>query len=563
MTLARQTLVRSLALALLAAVLIFVTVEWLRARDRENALERVVNAHQTEIVRQSCESDPLWFLAGPRTGRPRLEDRLQPDADVRLPRPGNEELPFEVFAYDNEFSPTSTAGPRFPDEFKREMRAATPVRFVKGSYTGRAGTGLQMARLTGWTGPCAVLLFRLQPASGQTLTRALLFAGLVVTCFGVALLALRPTTVRIRKLAEAARASARQNYSGIAAVKGNDEISALGSTFNETAADIRQRMVDAQDRGEALQRYVANVTEGVAAPLAALELRLGDLERNARLPADSAAEVRAALREAHHLTSRLQNLAAVAHLRTVTDATPRQSVDLRPLVERVVATRAPLARAAEVAVELAPSDGTATVAGDASLIEQAISNVVDNAILYNRPGGKVRIELRGYEHGGRFTLRVIDNGPGRRRRRVRRPHGEQALSRRRSHERDAPAAAASASRSHEKSPTASGCSWICDGRRRGGSRWRFRQGQELEMGELVERAIAGKSLNHEGPKKTQEVFSMALHGSVFCDKRFDAGSIIATVHVPPHAAPVARGSIAFDAARPFEAAGTGAGTHFH
>jgi signal transduction histidine kinase len=402
MTLARQTLLRSLLLALPAALLIFAGVEWLRGRERENALERVVNAH-----------DPHWFLAGPRTGRPSAQDRLQPDADVRLPRPTTEELPFEIFAYDHEFSPTSPAGPRFPEEFKREMRASTATRFVKGAYTSRTGTGLQMAKQTGWTpGPCAILLFRLQPTSGRAVTRALLFAGLFAVCFTVAFLALWPTTERIRKLAEVTRASARQNYTGIAKVRGNDEISALGSTFNETAADIRQRIVDARDRGEALQRYVANVTEGVAGPLAVLEQRLADLERKARLPDDASGELRTALREAHHLSSRLQNLAAVAHLRTITDTSPRQPVELRPLVERVVATRAPLAHAAQVTVELAPPDGTATVAGDPTLIEQAVANVIDNAILYNRPGGKVRVELRGYEHGGRFSLRVIDNGPG-------------------------------------------------------------------------------------------------------------------------------------------------------
>src|SRR5262245_53620818 len=180
MTLARAAFVKSLALALPAALVIFLGVEWLRGHERENALERVLNSHQTEIVRQTCETDPQWFLAGPRTGRPRPEERLQPDADVRLPRPSNEELPFEIFAYDNEFLPTSPAGPRFPEEFKREMRASTAARFVKGSYTGRAGTGLQMAKQTGWTpGPCAILLVRLQPTSGQALTRLLLFAGLL------------------------------------------------------------------------------------------------------------------------------------------------------------------------------------------------------------------------------------------------------------------------------------------------------------------------------------------------------------------------------------------------
>src|SRR6187401_349028 len=112
MTLARSNLLRSLALALVAAVLITTGVEWLRGRDRAATLERIAVAYQTEVVRQSCESDPLWFLAGPRTGRPRPEERLLPDADVRLPRPSSESLPFEFFSYDDQFTGTSVPAPR-------------------------------------------------------------------------------------------------------------------------------------------------------------------------------------------------------------------------------------------------------------------------------------------------------------------------------------------------------------------------------------------------------------------------------------------------------------------
>jgi signal transduction histidine kinase len=413
MTLARANFLRSLVLATGAAALILIGVEWLRGRDREIALERIAAAYQTEVVRQSCESDPQWFLAGPRTGRPRAEDRLQPDADVRLPRPSNAELPFEVFPFDEQFTGTSVASPRFPEEFRRSMRASPPVRTMRGAYSSQAGTGLQVAQLTGWApGPCAVLLFRTQPVPYHTLKSVALFVMLFVVSFGVAFFSAVPVAARVRTLAAAARASARDNYSGMVPIKGNDEISSLGAVFNDTAADIRQRITDAQDREEALRRFVASTSEGVSVPLAALEKRLGSLDRLKGLSPDAAREVRGALRDAHHLMSRLQNLAAVAELRKVTDASPREPVDLGAVVDRVVASREALARASEVTIQKGAPDGAATISADSSLIEQAIGNVIDNAILYNRPGGTVRIDLRGYERDGRFSLRVIDNGRG-------------------------------------------------------------------------------------------------------------------------------------------------------
>jgi len=414
MTLARAALIRSLLLALVAAILIFAAIQWLRARDREIALTRVAESSQTDLTRQTCESDPQWFLAGPRVGRPRMEDRQLPDADVRLPRPSAEELPFEVFAYDDQFAASSSAAPRFPEDFKRAMRASQPARSMLGSFASKQGTGQQMAMATGWSpGPCSYLLFRTQPMPNQALIGLVTFAGLFAVCLGVALAATWPTITRIRALSIAARASARDNYAGITPIKGKDEISSLGSIFNDTASDIRQRIVDAQDREEALRRYVANTTEGVSVPLAALERRIADLDRMSGLAPAAQSEIRTTLLEAHRLSSRLLNLAAVTDLRGgATGAVPREPVDLRRVVESVVTSREAIARAAGVTVDLAPPDGTARLAADESLVSRAFANLLDNAILYNRPGGRVHIELRGYERDQRFSLRVVDNGPG-------------------------------------------------------------------------------------------------------------------------------------------------------
>jgi signal transduction histidine kinase len=413
MTLARRTTIASLLVALPAAALIVFAVERVRARDAAAALERVVRANLTDSVREACEGYPGWFLAGPRQGRPTQAERLQPDADVKLPRPSTEELPFEFFAYDDQFSPTSTAGPRFPEDFKRAMRSSPPVRSIQGRYQSKVGTGLQMAQLTGWTpGPCAVLLYRMRPAPNPMRTRALLFAGVFLVCFLIAFATARPTAARISTLAAAVRASARADYSGIPSVRGSDDVSSLAASFNEAAADIRRRIADANDREEALRRHVETTSDDVAAPLAELETRLGQLEQRGNLPPDVTVEVRRAVRDAHQLQSRLQNLAAVARLRTVTDASPRETVNLAAMLVRLVAARQALARATGVAVDLPEPDGTVTVQADAPLLQQAIGNVLDNAILYNRSGGRVQVELRGYEHGGRFSLRISDNGPG-------------------------------------------------------------------------------------------------------------------------------------------------------
>ncbi len=54
-----------------------------------------------------------------------------------------------------------------------------------------------------------------------------------------------------------------------------------------------------------------------------------------------------------------------------------------------------------------------TVVGDASLLKQVITNLIDNALKYSRPRNPARIEIGcAGEEGGRAILFVKDNGVG-------------------------------------------------------------------------------------------------------------------------------------------------------
>src|SRR5689334_6523861 len=111
----------------------------MQSHDATVQLERAATAHVSSIMRDACEEDWNWFLASPRVTRPTTAERQVPDADVVLPRPSAEQLPWEIFAYDDQYSPSSVAGPRFPDAFKRELRASTSVNHVSGDYDSKTG----------------------------------------------------------------------------------------------------------------------------------------------------------------------------------------------------------------------------------------------------------------------------------------------------------------------------------------------------------------------------------------------------------------------------------------
>jgi signal transduction histidine kinase len=193
-------------------------------------------------------------------------------------------------------------------------------------------------------------------------------------------------------------------------VTNRDEIGSLAAAFNEACVEIRRRVADVKDRDDALRRFAANASEDVVAPLVVLEARLGALDQNAALSPAARIEVREAIRQAHDVTARLQNMAASATLKLSNESPAKESVDLTALAGRVVESHQALARASGVTLLAETPTAPVVVFGDAALLERAISNLVDNAIRYNRSGGRAAVRLAA--DAGRFSLRVTDDGPG-------------------------------------------------------------------------------------------------------------------------------------------------------
>jgi two-component system sensor histidine kinase TctE len=86
------------------------------------------------------------------------------------------------------------------------------------------------------------------------------------------------------------------------------------------------------------------------------------------------------------------------------------TVSLATVVEEIVAVLAPKAVAKGVAIHVRIPDQSLLVKGDRQLLEEMVSNVMDNAILYTQAGGRIDISLHGSE--AKVTLVITDNGPG-------------------------------------------------------------------------------------------------------------------------------------------------------
>jgi two-component system phosphate regulon sensor histidine kinase PhoR len=110
------------------------------------------------------------------------------------------------------------------------------------------------------------------------------------------------------------------------------------------------------------------------------------------------------------LNAIIEDLLALSWLEQDTDEEiVRESCKLEPVVARAVEACAPGAGARDIRIVVRDPDDVAAVVNP-PLIERALVNLIDNAIKYSYPGGKVEITLE--RDPAECRIRVADQGSG-------------------------------------------------------------------------------------------------------------------------------------------------------
>jgi signal transduction histidine kinase len=410
-TLRQRLLATSLAVGIPLAAALFFAAEWWRLRSMDESLARYVASGEFLDARARCQMDPARISQG-RRGGPPPNGSPPPNGPPGRPAPPSgrgaaEGPPFELFAYDGSFQPADRAAPPFPRNLADQLAGDSPA---TSSYSTPEGRGVQMAVATPWPGgPCALMLARLRPRPGEVRDERLALAAIVITVIAAVWVAAGPVIVRMRRLKEAVGRSAESRYAVPVPEDGGGELADLARAFNAAGASVRRHLDEAEARETALREFVANTTHDVALPLTVLQGHLAELEQRAA-DGSEREHIRGSVREAHYMGSLLQSLGIATKLDAGPDPVELKPVALNALVDRVVARHRPIARMLGVELNHAVPEATLLASSDVTLLEQALSNLVENAVRYNSAGGHVAVVLD--RQGNRFTLTVADDGPG-------------------------------------------------------------------------------------------------------------------------------------------------------
>lgn len=236
--------------------------------------------------------------------------------------------------------------------------------------------------------------------------RALAISGglaLVLGLAAAAALSLRPLQ-RIDALRDASRAALKGQLGvRLPVSRRRDEIDMLAGVANAMMDEAERLLWEVKSVGE-------NVAHDLRTPLNRLRALLYRASQETRLEGPEREMIEQALAETEELVTRFRALQRIGEIERRDRQAFFEPVQLQSVLEHVIELHEPSAedRGVELAAEIAPD--APQVQADPTLLFEAVSNVVDNALKFTPKGGKVSIRLLARPEGPR--IEVADNGPG-------------------------------------------------------------------------------------------------------------------------------------------------------
>src|SRR5437773_803182 len=162
-------------------------------------------------------------------------------------------------------------------------------------------------------------------------------------------------------------------------------------------------------RTERMRRdFVANVSHEFKTPLTSIRGYAETLLSGALEDRKTATDfVRTIERNAEHLEALVSDLLTLARIEAELPAT-KETVDIKLIVDEQISCRRSVLAARGIRV-LGECE-SAKIQADRGRLSMAISNLIDNAIMYNKMGGEIRIT--GRRENGAFQLDIFDTGEG-------------------------------------------------------------------------------------------------------------------------------------------------------
>ncbi len=187
----------------------------------------------------------------------------------------------------------------------------------------------------------------------------------------------------------------------------------LAEEVERRTADLAKANRELRTLDEMKNNLLASVSHELRTPLVSVRgyTELFYSGRLCPIPEKYQKYLETCLRNIDRLLSLIDSLMQYAQTFNQRPPLRLELIDLRQIFAALIQKLSEAARSAEVSLELLEKGHPVLVHGDARLIEQSFQHILDNAIKFNRPGGRVWVE---FEPVGRKLVKISvgDNGIG-------------------------------------------------------------------------------------------------------------------------------------------------------
>lgn len=192
----------------------------------------------------------------------------------------------------------------------------------------------------------------------------------------------------------------------------SDELDQLHNAFIDMAERISEQMQGLRQVDTLRRELITNVSHDLRTPLAALQGYLETLQLKAQSLSEAERHhyLLAATKHSQRLGKLIKDLFDLSRLDAQAVEIQTEAFLLQELAQDIVAQFEGVARDKDIRLYINADKALPFVRADIGLIERALSNLLENALKYTPPGGKVRLELHKQPSG--IEVSICDTGQG-------------------------------------------------------------------------------------------------------------------------------------------------------
>jgi signal transduction histidine kinase len=290
-----------------------------------------------------------------------------------------------------------------------DASGSTVLSFLRPLNTSVNWVGYCTAALNTTQGVIGVLLFSspvqsmmqgLYQLQDQMILYFLIVAGVVLV---IALIFSRVITKPIAVLTRGIQRMGRGDFSARVAVKGSGELKRLAETFNTMSEKL-----EVLDKSR--NQFVSNASHELKTPLATMKILLESVIYQPEMEPELRTEFMTDInKEIDRLSLIISDLLTLVQMDTKNMKLNRQNIRMAELVRDTIHNLMPMAQKRQQAIQADIQDEGEMYA-DGIKLQQVVYNLMENAVKYTQPGGRIQVRL--FKTGKDVNITISDNGPG-------------------------------------------------------------------------------------------------------------------------------------------------------